>query len=55
VSQHGDFLATLKQKHVLLCLIETLQQMFYDYSTNGRKNKRMLKSANIMAFMGAFY
>lgn len=49
-----DFLTALKHKHVLLCLIETLQQMFYDYSTNGKK-KRMLKRVSIMAFMGEFY
>lgn len=50
-----DFLATLKHKHVLLCLIETAQQMFYDYSTNGkRKKKRRLGSASTMSFMGGF-
>lgn len=49
-----DFLTTLKHKHVLLCLTETLQQMFYDYFTNGAK-RRMLKSASIMAFMEEFY
>lgn len=39
-----DFLTALKHKHVLLCLIETLQQMFYDYSTNGKKKKDAEKS-----------
>lgn len=34
-----DLLDTLKHKHVLLHLIETLQQMFYDYSTNRGKKK----------------
>jgi len=29
--------------------------MFYDYSTNGKKKKKMLESASIMSFMGEFY
>lgn len=35
-----DSLATLKHKQVLLHLIETLQQMFYDYYTNGVGGER---------------
>lgn len=46
-----DFLAALKHKHVWPCLIKTLKQMFYDYSTNGKKTWK-LKSASITAFMG---
>lgn len=50
-----DFLTTLKCKRVLLCLIETLQQMFYDFSINERKKKRMLESASIMTVTGELY
>lgn len=50
-----DFLTTLKYKHVLLCLIETLQQMFYDFSIKERKKKRMLESASIVTFMGELH